>query len=92
MIRAEVRVMLKTGVLDPQGQATRKALANLGFDDVDAVAEFANVFLHCFHGLRDPHARREFGVLNCKMSSSHLHLRVFHFLQSLRDQSQQLNF
>jgi len=39
MIRAEVRVMLKTGVLDPQGQATRKALANLGFDDVDTVRQ-----------------------------------------------------
>jgi phosphoribosylformylglycinamidine synthase subunit PurS len=39
MIRAEVRVMLKTGVLDPQGQATRKALANLGFGDVDAVRQ-----------------------------------------------------
>jgi phosphoribosylformylglycinamidine synthase PurS subunit len=39
MIRAEVRVMLKTGVLDPQGQATRKALANLGFGDVDTVRQ-----------------------------------------------------
>lgn len=39
MIRAEVRVMLKTGVLDPQGQATRKALANLGFDDVEGVRQ-----------------------------------------------------
>jgi phosphoribosylformylglycinamidine synthase PurS subunit len=39
MIRAEVRVMLKNGVLDPQGQATRKALAHLGFDDVEAVRQ-----------------------------------------------------
>ena len=39
MIRAEVRVMLKTGVLDPQGQATRKALTNLGFNDVDTVRQ-----------------------------------------------------
>lgn len=39
MIRAEVRVMLKAGVLDPQGQAIGKALGDLGFDGVDAVRQ-----------------------------------------------------
>ena len=39
MIRAEVRVMLKAGVLDPQGQATAKALGNLGFDGVAGVRQ-----------------------------------------------------
>ena len=39
MIRAEVRVMLKTGVLDPQGQAIGKALGSLGFDGVSEVRQ-----------------------------------------------------
>ena len=39
MIRAEVRVMLKTGVLDPQGQAIGKALGSLGFDGVNEVRQ-----------------------------------------------------
>ena len=39
MIRAEVRVMLKTGVLDPQGQAIAQgAWLDLGFDGVDCGA------------------------------------------------------
>ncbi len=39
MIRAEVRVMLKDGVLDPQGQAIGKALGSLGFDGVREVRQ-----------------------------------------------------
>lgn len=39
MIRAEVRVMLKNGVLDPQGQAIGKALSGLGFDGVSDVRQ-----------------------------------------------------
>jgi len=39
MIRVEVRVMLKNGVLDPQGQAIGKALGHLGFDGVDGVRQ-----------------------------------------------------
>ena len=39
MIRAEVRVMLKNGVLDPQGQAIGKALNGLGFDGVGEVRQ-----------------------------------------------------
>lgn len=39
MIRAEVRVMLKSGVLDPQGQAIAKALEHLSFEGVDDVRQ-----------------------------------------------------
>jgi phosphoribosylformylglycinamidine synthase len=35
--QAEVFVTFKTGVLDPQGEAIRKSLAALGFEDVDSV-------------------------------------------------------
>jgi phosphoribosylformylglycinamidine synthase PurS subunit len=36
-MRARVEVMLKQGVLDPQGEAVRAALGALGFAGVEAV-------------------------------------------------------
>jgi phosphoribosylformylglycinamidine synthase PurS subunit len=38
-MRAMVTVMLKSGVLDPQGQAVRHALGSLGFEGVQAVRQ-----------------------------------------------------
>ena len=38
-MRARVHVMLKSGVLDPQGEAVRHALTGLGFDGVQAVRQ-----------------------------------------------------
>lgn len=38
-MKARVHVMLKTGVLDPQGEAVRHALTGLGFDGVQAVRQ-----------------------------------------------------
>lgn len=38
-MRAKVYITLKKGVLDPQGKATQKALAHLGFPDVDDVRQ-----------------------------------------------------
>lgn len=38
-MKARVHVMLKTGVLDPQGEAVRHALGSLGFEGVDAVRQ-----------------------------------------------------
>ena len=38
-MKATVTVMLKTGVLDPQGEAVKSALGTLGFDGVDAVRQ-----------------------------------------------------
>ena len=35
--RADIRVTLKPGVFDPQGAATAKALATLGFGEVEDV-------------------------------------------------------
>ncbi len=39
MMRATVTVMLKQGVLDPQGEAVRHALGALGFDGVEGVRQ-----------------------------------------------------
>ncbi len=36
-MRARVHVTLKPGVLDPQGEAVRRALGGLGFEDVREV-------------------------------------------------------
>lgn len=36
-MRARVQVMLKSGVLDPQGEAVRHALGSLGFEGVEAL-------------------------------------------------------
>ena len=38
-MKARVYVMLKNGVLDPQGQAVRHALGSLGFDGVEGVRQ-----------------------------------------------------
>jgi phosphoribosylformylglycinamidine synthase len=38
-MKARVTVMLKTGVLDPQGEAVRHALGSLGFQGVSAVRQ-----------------------------------------------------
>lgn len=38
-MRARVTVMLKAGVLDPQGEAIRHALAALGFAGVEGVRQ-----------------------------------------------------
>ncbi|WP_425038918.1 phosphoribosylformylglycinamidine synthase subunit PurS [Primorskyibacter sp. S187A] len=38
-MKARVTVMLKTGVLDPQGEAVRHALGSLGFDGVSGVRQ-----------------------------------------------------
>jgi len=38
-MKARVTVMLKTGVLDVQGEAIRHALATLGFDGVTGVRQ-----------------------------------------------------
>lgn len=39
MMKARVHVMLKAGVLDPQGEAVRHALGALGFDQVGGVRQ-----------------------------------------------------
>ena len=38
-MKARVHIMLKTGVLDPQGEAVRHALGSLGFDGVNGVRQ-----------------------------------------------------
>ena len=39
LMKARVYVMLKNGVLDPQGEAVRHALGSLGFDGVEGVRQ-----------------------------------------------------
>lgn len=38
-MKVRVTVMLKDGVLDPQGEAVRHALGSLGFDGVEGVRQ-----------------------------------------------------
>ena len=38
-MRARIEIMLKTGVLDPQGKAIEGALRGLGFEDVGSVRQ-----------------------------------------------------
>ncbi|HHB80254.1 MAG TPA: phosphoribosylformylglycinamidine synthase subunit PurS [Aliiroseovarius sp.] len=38
-MKVRVDVMLKSGVLDPQGAAVRSALGNMGFDGVNGVRQ-----------------------------------------------------
>ncbi len=38
-MKAKVHVMLKNGVLDPQGEAVKHALGSLGFEGVECVRQ-----------------------------------------------------
>lgn len=38
-MKARVHIMLKNGVLDPQGEAVRHALATLGFEGIEGVRQ-----------------------------------------------------
>ena len=38
-MKARVHIMLKNGVLDPQGEAVRHALGSMGFDGVNGVRQ-----------------------------------------------------
>ena len=38
-MKARVHIMLKSGVLDPQGEAVRHALSTLGFEGVSGVRQ-----------------------------------------------------
>ncbi|SHG68960.1 phosphoribosylformylglycinamidine synthase [Cognatiyoonia sediminum] len=38
-MKAKVHVMLKNGVLDPQGEAVKHALGSLGFEGVEGVRQ-----------------------------------------------------
>jgi phosphoribosylformylglycinamidine synthase subunit PurS len=48
-MKARVTVMLKTGVLDPQGEAVRHALGSLGFQGVNAVRQGKVIELDLAH-------------------------------------------
>ena len=38
-MKARVQIMLKNGVLDPQGEAVRHALGTLGFEGIEGVRQ-----------------------------------------------------
>ena len=38
-MKARVHIMLKNGVLDPQGEAVRHALGSMGFEGVESVRQ-----------------------------------------------------
>ena len=48
-MKARVTVMLKTGVLDPQGEAVRHALGSLGFSGVTGVRQGKVIELDLAH-------------------------------------------
>jgi phosphoribosylformylglycinamidine synthase subunit PurS len=48
-MKARVTVMLKTGVLDPQGEAVRHALGSLGFQGVTGVRQGKVIELDLAH-------------------------------------------
>jgi len=51
-MKARVHVMLKTGVLDPQGEAVRHALGAMGFDGVQGVRQGKVIDLDLAEGTR----------------------------------------
>lgn len=64
-MKARVHVMLKNGVLDPQGEAVRHALATLGFAGVHGVRQGKVIELDL--GETDPEAARAQVSRMCEM-------------------------
>ena len=56
-MRATVTVMLKQGVLDPQGEAVRHALGALGFDGVEGVRQGKVIALDLAEGTSEDTVR-----------------------------------
>jgi phosphoribosylformylglycinamidine synthase len=52
-MKARVHVMLKNGVLDPQGEAVRHALGSLGFEGVEGVRQGKVIELDLADGTSD---------------------------------------
>ena len=63
-MKARVHVSLKTGVLDPQGEAIRQALGSLGFEGVSGVRQGKLIEIELAQ--TDPDAAREEVERMCK--------------------------
>jgi len=63
-MKARVHVMLKAGVLDPQGEAVRHALGQLGFEGVDSVRQGKVIELNLAE--TDPDKARETVTRMCE--------------------------
>ena len=57
-MKARVTVMLKTGVLDPQGEAVRHALGTLGFSGVEGVRQGKLIELDLAEGTSEAEVRQ----------------------------------
>lgn len=64
-MKARVMVMLRQGVLDPQGEAIRVALGNLGFDGVGGVRQ-GKVIELSLDGQTDPEKARHTVMEMCE--------------------------
>ena len=56
-MKARVHVMLKDGVLDPQGEAVRHALGAMGFDGVEGVRQGKVIDLELAEGTTEAQVR-----------------------------------
>lgn len=56
-MKARVHVMLKAGVLDPQGEAVRHALGAMGFDGVEGVRQGKVIELDLAEGTGEAQVR-----------------------------------
>ena len=56
-MKARVHVMLKQGVLDPQGEAVRHALGAMGFDQVQSVRQGKVIDLELADGATEDQVR-----------------------------------
>ncbi|WP_172329345.1 phosphoribosylformylglycinamidine synthase subunit PurS [Mangrovicoccus sp. HB161399] len=63
-MKARVMVMLRNGVLDPQGEAVRTALGNLGFEGVGGVRQGKVIELDLSE--TDPEAARHSVTAMCE--------------------------
>ena len=75
-MKVRVDVMLKTGVLDPQGEAVRHALGAMGFDGVESVRQGKVIELDLADGTSEDRVREMCEKLLANTVIENYHIEV----------------
>jgi len=76
-MKAHITITLKSGVLDPQGQATHTALEHLGFKEIHSVRQ--GKFIELLLTETDPHRAASLVKDMCEKLLANTVIEQYHF-------------